>query len=152
MPSLWSWGGNHRPSPSILCLCSTVLVLSVPTRWYPPFVPTAYRLSSFALCRERSSSASAGLAKKGINSLVILGAWTLWNLRNSCVFDGVTASLAGVMGSALEECWLWALTGPWPLGAILLDYPCPSSVVSALKLSSFDRFLCFHRHVVKGFL
>jgi hypothetical protein len=60
---------------------------------------------------ERSSNATAGLTKKGFNSLVILGAWTLWNHRNSCVFNGAAPNLAGALVSALEECRLWSLAG-----------------------------------------
>jgi hypothetical protein len=46
--------------------------------------------SSFDLLWENSSNAAAGLTKKGFNSLVILGAWTLWKHCNRCVFDGAT--------------------------------------------------------------
>jgi hypothetical protein len=42
---------------------------------------------------------------------VILGAWILWNHRNSCVFDGAAPSLAGVLRLALEECRLWVVAG-----------------------------------------
>ena len=67
--------------------------------------------SSFDLWWERSSNSTAGLTKKGLNSLVILGAWILWNHRNSCVFDGAAPSLAGVLRLALEECRLWVVAG-----------------------------------------
>lgn len=26
--------------------------------------------------------------KKGVNMMIILGAWTMWNHRNACVFEG----------------------------------------------------------------
>ena len=67
--------------------------------------------SSFDLWWENSSNAAAaGLTRKGFNSLVILGAWILWNRCNRCVFDGATPSLVGALGFALEESRLWAST------------------------------------------
>jgi hypothetical protein len=34
---------------------------------------------------ERGSMATSGLTRKGLNSLIILGAWTIWNHRNRCL-------------------------------------------------------------------
>jgi hypothetical protein len=50
----------------------------------------------------RSSEQLQGIAKKGLNSLITLGLWTLWNHRNICVFDRVTPSLEGAI-RLLEE-------------------------------------------------
>ena len=47
--------------------------------------------------------------KKGLNSLIILGAWTIWNHRNRCVFDGTPPSLAGALLLASEEQRFWKL-------------------------------------------
>jgi hypothetical protein len=63
---------------------------------------------------ENSSNAAAGLTRKGLNSLVILGAWTLWNHRNICVFDGATPNLVGAMGFGGES----AVDFGWSAGAI----------------------------------
>jgi len=38
---------------------------------------------------EKIILAAGGQLQKGLNSFVILGAWTIWNHRNRCVFDGV---------------------------------------------------------------
>jgi len=40
--------------------------------------------------------------QKGLNSLIVLGAWTLWNHRNRCVFYGITPNL-GELSPLLEK-------------------------------------------------
>jgi hypothetical protein len=52
------------------------------------------------------SNAASDLVRKGINSLIILGAWTLWTHRNRCVFDGAAPSVAGALAVA-EDDSLW---------------------------------------------
>ena len=49
--------------------------------------------------------------KKGLNSIIILGAWSIWKHRNHCVFDGGTPSLARVVAVFREELHLWSLAG-----------------------------------------
>jgi hypothetical protein len=49
--------------------------------------------------------------KKGVNSLIILGAWVLWKHRNACVFDGVAPSVITIMRILKEEHTLWCLAG-----------------------------------------
>ena len=44
--------------------------------------------------RERVASGAGEKLRKGLKSLIILGAWTLWNHRNNCVFDGASPNLA----------------------------------------------------------
>jgi hypothetical protein len=72
-----------------------------------------------------------GSRKKGLNSLVILGAWTfffdpmgawtLWKHCNQCVFDGASPSLATALSQAEEERAVWdkrdyLFDGPTPRG------------------------------------
>ena len=52
-----------------------------------------------------------GQARKGLNSLIILGAWSIWNHRNRCVFDGIQPSLNGVLAVVKDELHLWSLAG-----------------------------------------
>jgi hypothetical protein len=35
--------------------------------------------------------------KKGVNSLIILGAWMIWKHINDCVFEGMAPSVASIM-------------------------------------------------------
>jgi hypothetical protein len=37
---------------------------------------------------EKAHITTSGLTKKGLDSLIILGAWMIWNHRNRCVFNG----------------------------------------------------------------
>ncbi|WVZ88911.1 hypothetical protein U9M48_035378 [Paspalum notatum var. saurae] len=53
------------------------------------------------------------LAQRGFNSLVILGACTLWKHRNLCVFEGAVPNLARALLLAEEEAYLWVLAGAW---------------------------------------
>ena len=48
--------------------------------------------------------------QKGLNSIIILGAWSMWNHRSCCVFDGI--SLSGMCccnhqrgGETVVYCW-----------------------------------------------
>jgi hypothetical protein len=52
-----------------------------------------------------------GTGKKGLNSLVILGAWTLLKHCIRCVFDGASPSLAAALSHAEEERAVWELAG-----------------------------------------
>jgi len=60
-----------------------------------------------------------GDLRKGLNSLVILGAWCLWRHRNNCVFNGASPSVAVAISLASEEAHLWRLVGA--RGLTLLD-------------------------------
>ena len=51
------------------------------------------------------------MLKKEINSLIILGAWTLWTLRNKCVFDGAAPNISGALAVAVDEGMEWSLGG-----------------------------------------
>jgi hypothetical protein len=46
-----------------------------------------------------------------INSLIILGAWTLWKHWSHCVFYAMTPNLAAGLAQAAEERKMWELAG-----------------------------------------
>jgi hypothetical protein len=66
---------------------------------------------SFDSWWERTSEATSDLAKEGINSLIILGAWTLWNHRNMCAFVGEAPSMTRALMLATEDRKIWSLAG-----------------------------------------
>ncbi|TVU11748.1 hypothetical protein EJB05_45350, partial [Eragrostis curvula] len=50
-------------------------------------------------------------ARKGLNSLIIMGAWTLWKHRNVCVFNGASPNLSAALSMAGEEIQWWEMAG-----------------------------------------
>jgi hypothetical protein len=50
-------------------------------------------ITSFLNWWEEVLEVVSGVTRKGLNSLIILGAWTIWIHRNKCVFDGLSPCL-----------------------------------------------------------
>ena len=53
----------------------------------------------------------SGQGKKGVNSIIILGAWLIWKHRNCCVFDGEIPNVSRVVEAFREEVQLWPVAG-----------------------------------------
>ena len=49
--------------------------------------------NSFDDWRDKSLKAMVVHLRKGLNSIIILGAWTLWNIHNRCGFDAESLDL-----------------------------------------------------------
>ncbi|GJN40094.1 hypothetical protein PR202_gb29262 [Eleusine coracana subsp. coracana] len=49
------------------------------------------------------------LYKNGLNSLIVLGAWTLWTHRNGIVFEGLVPNLNRATSCASDERRLWEM-------------------------------------------
>ena len=56
---------------------------------------------------DQASTRVADQAKKGLNSVVILVAWSLW----TGVFDGLQPSISGLLSTIRDELHLWDLAG-----------------------------------------
>jgi len=44
-----------------------------------------------------------GQVLNGLNSIIILGAWNLWNHRNRCAFDGASPSISNIISITFED-------------------------------------------------
>jgi hypothetical protein len=60
------------------------------------------------------------LIQKGLNSITILVAWSIWNHQNQCVFDGIQPNLNSLLATIREELHQWDLAGA--RGTSLLCY------------------------------
>jgi hypothetical protein len=61
-------------------------------------------------------------AEKTLNSVINLGAWCIWLIRNNTVFDGVNPSISSVKRLVLDELICWDKAGakhPESLGLIV---------------------------------
>ncbi|WVZ81428.1 hypothetical protein U9M48_028805, partial [Paspalum notatum var. saurae] len=52
---------------------------------------------SFVDWWRHASEAVSGLMRQGLNSVIILGDWSLWRHRNRCVFNGISPNLGGLL-------------------------------------------------------
>ena len=57
--------------------------------------------------------------RKGLTTLTVLTAWSIWRYRNSCVFDCENPSLSRLFSSIQEEARAWARAGSRGLGALI---------------------------------
>ena len=61
--------------------------------------------------------------RDGFNTLVVLGAWTLWEARNDVVFNGITPRVDRTFLLVQEISELWMLAGAKGLGAVVTSRP-----------------------------
>jgi hypothetical protein len=75
------------------------------------------------------------IARGGLNTLIILGTWTVWNHKNKCVFEGANPNIGGSLILLGEECHLWMLAGARGLSHVMapLQMWCVVAVLFSLK-------------------
>jgi hypothetical protein len=61
--------------------------------------------------------------QKAFNSIIVLGAWTIWNHRKQCVFDEIQPSISEVFSWVKDEIQRWSLAGARKLSSILALQP-----------------------------
>ena len=66
---------------------------------------------SFDSLWEKVEASFAGDMRKGLNSLVILGVWSVWKHRNDCFFNGAVPNVITVLSLAMDEARLCCLAG-----------------------------------------
>jgi hypothetical protein len=60
-------------------------------------------VASFDEWWKQVSESVSGIAQKGLNSLIILGAWTIWRHGKECVFNEKSPHLPTVLGMVGED-------------------------------------------------
>ena len=70
---------------------------------------------------EKSAEVVGKPLSGGFNSLVILGAWSIWKHRNRCVFDGCSPNVEVALSAAREELMCWRLAGAKTLSFFHLE-------------------------------
>ena len=61
--------------------------------------------------------------KKGVNSIIILSSWSLWNHRNQCVFDGINPNPSSIIRIIKEEMQQWSFAGARGVSHLLAIAP-----------------------------
>ena len=82
---------------------------------------TPNRRSSFAEWWKKAGRKLQKHLRKGFNSFCILGAWTIWKHRNTCVFDGVAPNLQQAVQAFKDEVQAWLCTGAKGLSTLYLE-------------------------------
>jgi hypothetical protein len=67
--------------------------------------------ASFLDWWDRVSAGVNGIICKGLDSLIILGAWMIWKHRNRAVFDGEAPNLSLLLEQTEEERKSWEFAG-----------------------------------------
>jgi len=65
--------------------------------------------------------------KKGVNSLSILAAWSIWKHRNDYVLKGVSPSINTIRGDIKDDLSLWGLVSAKRLRELNLVLPSSAS-------------------------
>jgi hypothetical protein len=71
----------------------------------------------------RASEQVQGIAEKGLNPLIMLGLWTLWNHRNGCVFERIIPSFEVAIRRPDEERELWKMARAKSLALLTARIP-----------------------------
>ena len=111
MPSMWPRWGDYWSHLSPVCICKRVLVPALLMVWAPNLHPSTHRNFFPFVVVNGVNNTVGDMLRKGMNSLIILGAWTLWTHRNKCVFDGTAPNIAGALAVGEDKGKAWSLAG-----------------------------------------
>jgi hypothetical protein len=79
--------------------------------------------SSFMEWWQKANERAPEPSKNGLNSMIILGAWTLWKHQNRCVFDGIAPNLVTAVTQDDEERRFWELAGARGISHLIAQLP-----------------------------
>jgi hypothetical protein len=65
--------------------------------------------SSFIVLWGKIEELVGDALQQGLNSLIILGAWSIWKHRNDCVFNAARPSIEATMSLTKKEADLWVM-------------------------------------------
>jgi len=66
---------------------------------------------SFDECWAKASGRVDGQIRKGLNSIIILGTWSIWKHRNHCVSDGILPNLPSAIAAIKKDLQQWSFAG-----------------------------------------
>lgn len=75
--------------------------------------------ADFFLWWQQAGDGISSGALRGFNTLVVLGAWTIWKAKNDDVFNEISPRIGRALLLAREEAELWMLAGAKGLGALV---------------------------------
>ena len=70
----------------------------------------------------KANEAIQGPFRDFLNSLIMLGAWVLWNHRNRCIFDGLSPNIANFLIQVGDERRLWESAGAKGLSSLAASF------------------------------
>lgn len=119
MSLLWPRGGDYKSPAAVLCLFMPDMVQCFTRTQLAGISSTTWK-GSFGDWWNKVSSRVDGQVKQGLNLIIILVAWSLWN---HCVFDGLQPNLNGILSSIREDLHMWDIAGAWGIAYLLALLP-----------------------------
>jgi hypothetical protein len=84
----------------------------------PAAVPQAHNVGFYSWWQQARDRLHTSV-QRGFDSLVVLGAWTIWMARNDAVFNGIAPRVDRALLLAWEEADLWILAGAKGLNTVV---------------------------------
>uniref|UniRef100_A0A453NMY3 Reverse transcriptase zinc-binding domain-containing protein n=2 Tax=Aegilops tauschii subsp. strangulata TaxID=200361 RepID=A0A453NMY3_AEGTS len=82
-------------------------------------IPTPSSTDAFFDWWCKTNNSSPASLRKGVNSLIVLTAWSIWKHRNAAVFDNARPSNDDLARTIKDEARLWARAGATRLASII---------------------------------
>jgi hypothetical protein len=93
----------------VSCVFSREFWFKLPRQLGLQYLAPQPGLPSFMLWWEEALGSVNGPIKKGLNSLIALEAWIIWNHRNKCIFEGWAPNVSLALSLAREGRLMWEM-------------------------------------------